>query len=62
MILRSAALALALSLGFTGMAEAKKKPAIAKYNKHQKLKVKPRKYKANKASKSLSKHRKQRTV
>jgi hypothetical protein len=57
-MMRSAALALALTLGFTGLAEAKRKPVVAK---HKVAKAKVRKYKAgkaNKSAKSLAKRRK----
>ena len=58
MMLRSAALALALTVGFTGLAEAKRKPAVAK---HKVAKTKVRKFKtgkANKSAKALAKRRK----
>jgi hypothetical protein len=59
MKLRSVALALALTFGFTGLAEAKKPPV---YTKHKAPKVKSKKYnakKANRASKkALAKRRK----
>jgi hypothetical protein len=48
-MMRRAALALALTLGFAGLAEAKPKPVIAK---HKVTKAKARKYKAGKANKS----------
>jgi hypothetical protein len=58
MMLRSAALALALSFGLTGLAEAAKKPV---YTRHKAAKVKVHKYnvkKANrKAAKALAKQR-----
>jgi hypothetical protein len=58
MKLRSVALALALTFGLTGMAEAKKKaPAYTKHKSPKLAKYKARK--ANKASKqSLAKRRK----
>lgn len=49
-MMRRAALALALTLGFTGLAEAKRKPVITK---HKVAKAKVQKFKAGKANKSV---------
>jgi hypothetical protein len=60
MILRSAALALTLTFGFAGLAEAKHKPVAPK---HKVAKVKAHSYNAKKANKAaakaLAKRRKQ---
>lgn len=52
MKLRSVALALALSFGLTGLAEAAKKPV---YTRHKAPKAKVHKYNAKKANKAAAK-------
>lgn len=52
MKLRSVALALALSFGLTGLAEAAKKPV---YTRHKFAKAKVRKYNVKKANKAAAK-------
>jgi hypothetical protein len=52
MKLRSVALALALSFGLTGLAQAKKKPV---YTRHKASKVKVHKYNVKKANKAAAK-------
>ena len=58
-MLRSAALALTLTFGFTGLAEAKHKTTTPK---HKIAKAKTRKYKTAKPNKAFAKRRKQKAA
>jgi len=59
MMLRSAALALTLTFGFSGLAEAKQKTITPK---HKTAKAKVSKYKVGKANKAFAKRRKQKAA